>query len=176
MRRYLLASLPLASIMTAVSAVASAYADERAISAAIPDLDSIPLMSTSGTPQPSKLDAPIQYGNPLWTIPLASLTATRERPIFSRSRRPPPSAQPTPIKSAPPPLVVNQPTRPLLTLLGAIAGDADGIAILMDESTKSIVRMKTGEKFSGWMLRSVDKRTATFEMAQQVSVLIIPNP
>src|SRR5690348_5378824 len=28
-------------------------------------------------------------GNPLWSIPLSALAATRERPIFSASRRPP---------------------------------------------------------------------------------------
>ena len=63
----------------------------------------------------------------------------------------------------PAPVVVEQPTRPLLTLLGAIAGDEDGIAILVDEATKNVVRMKTGEKFSGWMLSSVGKRSATFQ-------------
>ena len=34
--------------------------------------------------------------------------------------------------------------------------------------------MKTGEKFSGWMLSSVGKRSATFQMARQVAVLVIP--
>ena len=56
------------------------------------------------------------------------------------------------------------------------AGDEDGIAILADEATKNVVRMKTGEKFSGWMLSSVGKRSATFQMARQVAVLAIPIP
>jgi len=125
---------------------------------------------------PPKSDASARLGNPLWTIPLASLTATRERPIFSRSRRPALAVQATPIRKEPAPVVVEQPTRPLLTLLGAIAGDEDGIAILVDEATKNVVRMKTGEKFSGWMLSSVGKRSATFQMARQVAVLVIPIP
>ena len=43
--------------------------------------------------------------NPLWAIPLDSLTATRERPLFSVSRRPPPApvAAAAPIVEAPPP-------------------------------------------------------------------------
>jgi len=56
-------------------------------------------------------------GNPLWAIPLASLNATRERPIFLPSRRapapvvaaPPPPPAPAP---APPP----EPERPRLAL------------------------------------------------------------
>src|ERR1700721_2394532 len=31
-----------------------------------------------------------QPGNPLWAVPFSSLTVTRERPLFSASRRPPP--------------------------------------------------------------------------------------
>ena len=95
---------------------------------------------------------------------------------FSRSRRPALAVQATPIRKEPAPVVVEQPTRPLLTLLGAIAGDEDGIAILVDEATKNVVRMKTGEKFSGWMLSPVGKRSATFQMARQVAVLVIPIP
>src|SRR3954467_6929548 len=50
--------------------------------------------------------APVQpMGNPLWGISLNALTATRERPIFSPSRRPP---APTP-----PALVVAAPLLPL---------------------------------------------------------------
>ena len=116
--------------------------------------------------------------NPLWRIPLASLTATRDRPIFAPTRRPPIVVQAAPVKSEPPPPppTLNAPSRPLLTLLGAIANDTDSIAIFMDETTKAIVRMKVGESHSGWMLRSVAKRQATLEMARQVAVLVIPVP
>jgi general secretion pathway protein N len=115
--------------------------------------------------------------NPLWSIPLASLTATRDRPIFAPTRRPPTIVQAAPVKSEPPPPpTLSPPSRPLLTLLGAIASDTDSMAIFMDETTKAIVRMKVGESHSGWMLRSVAKRQATLEMARQVAVLVIPIP
>ena len=42
----------------------------------------------------------VPSANPLWTIPLSSLTATRERPLFSPSRRPPQSVV---VAKAPPP-------------------------------------------------------------------------
>lgn len=149
-----------------------ALADQRTSPGSIPSFDSAP--QTSATPTPVS-DVSVSAGNPLWSIPLASLTATRERPLFSRSRRPPaPPAQPARVE--PTPVVINQPTRPLFTLLGAITGDADGIAILIDDSTKNIMRMKIGETFSGWTLRTVGKRSATFEMARQVAILVIPPP
>ena len=63
-------------------------------------------------------------GNPLWAIPLSTLTATRERPIFLPTRRPPsPVIANTPIEptrpvAAPPP---EQPPR--FALVGAVTGD-----------------------------------------------------
>ena len=154
-------------------------------------LDSLPVVSTSasatsaGPEAVARTQAPTRDlkpsarpANPLWRIPLASLTATRDRPIFSPSRRPPVVVQAAPVKSEPPPPppAPGAPSRPLLTLLGAIASDTDSIAIFMDDTTKAIVRMKVGESHAGWMLRSVAKRQATLEMARQVAVLVIPIP
>src|SRR5215472_1432828 len=52
-------------------------------------------------PAPKKPAEPehVKTANPLWAIPLATLTTTRDRPIFSPSRRPPPPA----VAAAPPP-------------------------------------------------------------------------
>jgi hypothetical protein len=58
---------------------------------------------------------------------------------------------------------VNEPLRPSLSLVGAVAGETDGIAIFRDETTKSIVRMKTGESRAGWILRQVKGREATLQ-------------
>src|SRR5438874_1270933 len=47
---------------------------------------------------------PLPGGNPLWGIPIRSLDATRERPIFSASRRPPmPPVVAQRVAAAPPP-------------------------------------------------------------------------
>ena len=114
------------------------------------------------------------HGNALWAMPLSSLTATDERPLFSPSRRPPPavielaSAQPTPL--------VDQPRRPLLSLVGAIAGDSDGIGIFVDEATKRVIRVKTGESYAGWTLRSVTTREATLQRDRENAVFSLPNP
>ena len=113
------------------------------------------------------------HGNALWAIPLPSLTATEERPIFSPSRRPPvvievATAQPKPSR--------DQPRRPLLSLVGAIAGDSDGIGIFLDEATKRVIRVKTGESYSGWTLRSVTTREAILQKGPESAVFSLPNP
>ena len=68
-------------------------------------------------------------GNPLWAIPLSSLTATRERPLFLPSRRAPaPAVAGTPVVVAPPPPPppAAEPEQPPLMLVGAIASDTEG--------------------------------------------------
>jgi len=112
-------------------------------------------------------------GNPLWQIPVASLSPTRERPIFSPSRRPPPIVnRPTePSK----PSAVAGPDRPALSLVGSIVGDNDGIAILLDQTTKVVTRVKTGDSYAGWVLRTVKGREVTLEKDHQTAIFALPN-
>jgi general secretion pathway protein N len=101
-------------------------------------------------------------GNPLWGIPLKSLSVTRERPLFTPSRRPPaPSvalAEPARPVLAPPPAVAETPR---LALIGLIVSGRDGIAIFVDQTTREVVRLRTNEGHSGWILRSIQGREAT---------------
>ena len=110
--------------------------------------------------------------NPLWAIPLTSLTATRERPIFSPSRHPLPATEPLPMQSNSLPFS----NRPPLTLIGIIAGNDDGVAILLDGPTKDAVRLKVGESHLGWMLKSLKGREATLQKAQTTAILELPLP
>lgn len=112
----------------------------------------------------------IERPNPLWAIPMASLTATRERPIFSPSRRPPPAAAPQQSMRG------NEPNRPLLALVGTVAASPEGIAIFRDEKSKDIVRLRTGESHSGWTLTAVKAREVTLLHGPETAVLVIPSP
>src|SRR5438445_6924776 len=71
------------------------------------DTISVPSVPTLGI-APIAAGEPAPSGNPLWGVPLKSLSASRERPIFLPSRRPPApavrAAYAEPPKSAPPPL------------------------------------------------------------------------
>ena len=112
----------------------------------------------------------LRRGNPLWAIPLASLSPIRERPIFSPSRRPSPTATSSTVSVAP------ASTRPPLALLGAIAGETEGVAIFLDQTTKGTIRLKTGEGHLGWTLRSVKGREAILQKELKTAVFTIPNP
>jgi hypothetical protein len=124
--------------------------------------------------------APIQgrslNGNPLWTIPLTALSATRERPIFSASRRPRPPAVAVapavkPAAVAPKP---KDPERPKLTLVGTITGGLERVGIFLDQSTKAALRLKMGDDYQGWKLRSVQGREVTLEKDQEAVILALP--
>jgi general secretion pathway protein N len=130
--------------------------------------------------QPSPAPERARSANPLWAIPLATLSSTRERPIFSPSRRPPPPpvaavtvAPPPP----PPPPKSPRAERPQLSLVGTIVADDDqSFGIFLDQTTRASLRLKIGEDHLGWKLRSVHGREATFERDQQITILSIPQP
>jgi general secretion pathway protein N len=118
---------------------------------------------------------PAVSGNPLWSVPLSVLTSTQERPIFSASRRPPPRAvagpriEPTIVPVAKP----AEPERPTLTLIGAVVGDNDAIAVFLDRTNQKVVRLRAGDTHAGWELSSVLGREVTLKKAEQTEVLAL---
>ena len=114
--------------------------------------------------------------NPLWAMPLMQFSDTRERPIFSPSRRPPP----------PPPSAVTvakvvvprpkEPEKPQLALVGTISSDEDKFGIFVDQATKNVLRLRIGEDFQGWQLQSVQGRETTFQKNEQTFVVALPQP
>src|SRR5262249_24324942 len=114
--------------------------------------------------------------NPLWTIPLASLSQTRERPLFSPSRRPPTSPvvvnPPAPVVSAPKPAA---PDRLRLLLVGTVLGQQN-IALLREENAEIPLRLHAGEDHEGWILRRIARREVTFEKGNDTAVLALSNP
>ena len=61
----------------------------------------------------------------------------------------------------------------LAAWLEKIAGESDEFAIFLDEKTKAVVRLKTGESHSGWTLRQVRGREATLRERERG---VIANP
>jgi general secretion pathway protein N len=116
-------------------------------------------------------------GNPLWGIPISTLDATRERPIFSASRRPPmPPVVAQRVAAPPPPPKPAAPEQPLLTLVGTAIGTPNNVAVVLDRTTKTLVRLHVGEVASGWIMRSVDSRTMTVEKNSQTVTVALPAP
>jgi general secretion pathway protein N len=148
-----------------------------------PEITAKPVVETPGaSPEPAtdpqKATAP--SANPLWAIPLSALSATRARPLFTPSRRPPAPVvanvpRPAP-RLAPPPPPPAVPEHPNLTLVGTVAGENEGVAVFIEQGSRDTVRLRTGEGHSGWILQSVDRGAATLQKGVQSETLVLPKP
>jgi general secretion pathway protein N len=134
-----------------------------------------PLKPVAGSNQVEKKPQP--RGNPLWSIPLSALSATRERPIFSASRRPPQAAVVVPMAAGNAPAPAKAaPERPPLVLIGAVVGEGDAIAIFLDQTSQKIIRLRQGESLAGWELSSVRRREVMLKQAERTEILALPGP
>jgi general secretion pathway protein N len=133
-----------------------------------------------GAPNRSAPDsnATSRAGNPLWTIPLSALTATRDRPLFSASRRPPvavvPIVAPPPQKReapSPPP-----PERPSLTLMGTIVSSEASVALLQTSNADAFSRLRVGDQNGGWRVQGIDLRSIIVEKGAESVRLGLPKP
>ena len=163
----------------AASAATSSRIDILPDDAAGTPADSVDVGAMRPIARPAQpVSKPVPRGNPLWSVPLSALTATQERPIFSASRRPPPravAASPVEEVQAPPPKQVEAPPPPLL-LVGAVIGEGDAIAILVNRFDQKIVRLRQGESLGGWSLTEVQPREVTFKQGDRSEVLALQRP
>jgi hypothetical protein len=160
-------------------AVMCGHCEDLALAATGPvDATAINPPMADPTPDASRPNQPatrVQTGNPLWAVPLRSLSITRERPLFSPSRRPPPPAV-VAVPSAPaqPSPKPTEPDHPLLTLVGTIVGKTQSIGIFVDQVTKSVMRLKIGQDHAGWTLLAIRQRETVFQKDQQQATLVLP--
>lgn len=117
-------------------------------------------------------------GNPLWRLPLKQFSATRERPIFSPSRRPP---APAPTYVAP--VAARQPAKPpesehpAIALAGTVIGtDGYRVAVFRDTSTQDVLRLRVGENYRGWVVRLISPREARLVKNGEQALLELPRP
>ena len=153
--------------------------DARAAGSAVTAVPVAPPVTTVRVVAPPTAPAPERAlsANPLWAIPLTQLSTTRERPIFSPSRRPPPAAVAADSAIVKAPAVrKKEPEVPQLALVGTIASDEEGFGIFLDQSTKGALRLKVGEDYQGWKLRAIRGREVTMEKDQRAAVLTLPPP
>ena len=125
----------------------------------------------------SDAEPPAPAGNPLWALPLEQLSITRERPIFSPSRRPPPSppgyVAPVAVRQpAKPP----EPERPAVSLIGTVVGTDVQIGVFLEKATQNVVRQRLGEEHQGWVLRLVKVREVTLVKDVEQTLVLEPQP
>jgi general secretion pathway protein N len=135
------------------------------------------------TGEPIAADAKDQgaLDNPFRDIPLESLSATRERPLFSATRRPPPPAAGVAIQSAAPATQTQAPVssdleEPPLALIGTITGPEHPVAVLFNKLTRTVSATREGDEALGWRITAVSARSAIAEKDGVTVTLNLPRP
>jgi len=109
--------------------------------------------------------------NPLWSTPLESIATTRDRPIFTRSRRPPPLTDAQPTESVP-----DAAGGPPFSLVGTVVGDGEKIAVVLESGSHKVFRLPVGASSSGWSVADVASRSVTLKRGPQSVTLELPKP
>jgi hypothetical protein len=117
--------------------------------------------------------------SPLAAQPLDRLSNTRDRPLFSPTRRPP--APPPVVVAAPPP----PPPPPDVALLGVVMDGEEARAVVRTGPAAKILRVGIGDDIGGWKVGQIeerqlvlllDGRTAKFTMFDGNKTKGLPNP
>jgi general secretion pathway protein N len=144
----------------AVAAAQDAPAEEAAAEAAAPPPAGADPAAAPASP------------NPLHSLRLEGLESTRKLPLFTPARTPPvveAPPEPPPEPEAVEPEVVEEPPPepPTLKLIGIVMTAAEQVALLSDEATGEVKRLRPGEDYDGWTLKIVDSRTVELANADQ---------
>jgi hypothetical protein len=92
--------------------------------------------------------------NPLEAQPLDRLSATRERPLFSPTRRPTPPPPPRPPEAAPVAVVLQPPN---LQLFGIVVDD-EGARAIVRSGAEKVDRVQIGDDIGGWKVAQIEGR------------------
>lgn len=149
----------------------------------LPGLTAILLVASAGVyadDLPAADPAVAPQAGVLAGIPLDTLRATRERPLFVPSRRPP-EAPPQPVAveplAPPPPPVAVQDPPPRFTLLGIIRSPRQGgAAVVLDDTDHTSFNLKLGDDRRGWVVKSIDGTVVTLRNGERTLALTYPEP
>jgi len=171
--------LVLSAAATAALCGAGRAADGPAVRTAYARGDDWPSNAAADAIDPgARRDDGDDSGNPLWAVPLSVLTETRDRPLFSLSRRPPasdpPPAPPPPPAQAPAIAAQPAPEKPPWALVGTIVSPAGSLAIVQNIGTQAVSRVRLGEEDSGWRVRSVAARSIVVQKGEATVTLELP--
>lgn len=116
---------------------------------------------------PAALDAAVSPGPVRPIADLGSLTATRDRPLFSPSRRPPQAAA----QDATPPGA----DPALIELIGTLTAADGGRALLRTRDSQTGAWVGIGETLAGWRVSAIAKDSVVIEAAgRSVELTLYP--
>jgi hypothetical protein len=92
--------------------------------------------------------------NPLAAHSLDEFAATRDRPLFSRSRRQPAPPAPSTVGSLPP----EPPAPPAVAFFGTLVDSEGASAIVRGAPSDKVMLMHVGDKIHGWTIERIGDR------------------
>ena len=119
-----------------------------------------------------------ELSNPLGGLTLQALSATRERPLFAPTRRPPaPPPPPLPEPEAPPPAEVVEappveapppppPEPPAVTLFGVVA-EAEGAHAIVRGPANENLRLRVGGELGDWAVTRIEPRRLVLSLGDR---------
>jgi hypothetical protein len=129
-------------------------------------LGSTPVLGIEATGR-APLDPSAVLSNPIVAQSIDSLSATRERPLFSPTRRPP-----APPAAAPPPMVrraapAPPPSPPGVVLLGVVIGADTASAFVRSEPPDKTLRVGIGDDIGGWKVSQIERRELVLSLGDR---------
>lgn len=105
--------------------------------------------------------------NPVAALSLDQLSATRDRPLFTPSRRAP---QPLIVSSVRPPAPPPPPTPPpKIELQGTILNADDSLAVVVSSADNQTMRLRLGDEVGGWKVIVIDQRKLVLAHDERVA-------
>ena len=108
--------------------------------------------------------------SPLAAQPLDRLSATRERPLFSPTRRPP--APPPPVVQAPEP-PPPPPPPPDVALFGIVMDGDEAQAVVRAGAADKMMRVRVGDDIGGWKVAQIDGRRLILSLDDRIATFLM---
>jgi len=138
----------------------------RAMSLAWAFLASFPALAADDPP-PAPIATPAA---PLAGQPLEQLSATRERPLFSPTRRPPP-APPSVAEGPPPPPPPAPP--PDVALYGIVMDGEQARAVIRASPADKMTRVSIGDDVGGWKVAQIEGRKLVLSLDGRLATFVL---
>jgi hypothetical protein len=108
--------------------------------------------------------------NPLQAQSLERLSATRDRPLFSPTRRPVPPPPPPVVRA---PEVIPPPPPPNVTVVGIVLGSDEARAIIRSGMGRKFERVTIGDDIGGWKVSQIEGRRLVLSLGERLATFTL---
>jgi hypothetical protein len=126
-----------------------------------------PMSAVAAEVVASKTDAD-PVATPLAVQSLESLSATRERPLFSTTRRPPPPPPPPAVAEKAPP-----PPPPDVALFGIVMDGTTARAVIRANPAGKVTNVEIGDDVGGWKVAQIEGRKLVLALDGRLATFVM---